>query len=100
MFDDLSARHERLKHRIHNFKIPLSRKGQIAMNVVYFVTPVVSGMYLMEWIHGRAENNLRRGGVLPEDYGEPDAEESIKSKPIAHEKELEKLIKNMTGGGQ
>lgn len=45
---DLHERHERLKKRIHSFRIPLSPTGQKIMGFVYFCIPVVCGYYLME----------------------------------------------------
>ncbi|CAN0438823.1 unnamed protein product, partial [Ectocarpus sp. 13 AM-2016] len=47
IMDDFSAGHQRLKERIHNFRMPLSRPGRIAMSIVYFSIPVVGGYYLM-----------------------------------------------------
>ena len=66
LLGDFSAKHQRLKERIHNFRLPLSRRGRIAMNVVYFAIPVIGGHYLMEWAQGRAQVNLTEAGVLPE----------------------------------
>lgn len=69
IFDDLSERHERLKKRIHKFKIPLSPRGQVAMKLVYFTIPVVGGLYLMQWANDQARVNLKAAGVLPESEG-------------------------------
>lgn len=64
--EELSARHQRLKARIHAFRMPLSKRGQIAMNLVYFSIPVIGGHYIMQWANGQAPGNLRNAGVLPE----------------------------------
>lgn len=90
LFEDISARHERLKHRIHNFKIPLSRRGQIVMNFVYFTVPVMAGTYWIGNLNGKAERNLKRAGVLPKSYGTPQEDrEGLMTGP--HSKELEKV---------
>ncbi len=47
-FSDLSEKHERLKKRIHSFRIPLSPNGQRIMKVVYFCIPVIAGYFIME----------------------------------------------------
>ncbi|RLN93647.1 hypothetical protein BBJ28_00004195 [Nothophytophthora sp. Chile5] len=57
---NLSERHEALKKRIHSTRIPLSKNGQRAMGVVYFVTPIVAGYYIMKWTERRAEANFQR----------------------------------------
>lgn len=66
IMEDFQAGHQRVKERIHNFRMPLSKRGQFAMNIVYFAIPVVGGHYLMEWAHKRAQVNLREAGVRPE----------------------------------
>lgn len=47
-FQDLHEKHERLKKRIHSFRIPLSPRGQAVMKVVYFSIPVIGGYFIME----------------------------------------------------
>lgn len=88
--DDLSARHQRLKERIHSFRMPLSRRGQIAMNVVYFSIPVIGGHYLMKWAQERAKVNLREAGVLPEP-GETPARSMTHEQNVAIKKQLEEV---------
>lgn len=44
---ELNRRHEALKHRIHSFRIPLSKTGQRIMGVVYFSIPVIAGYFIM-----------------------------------------------------
>lgn len=48
MFEELSAKHERLKKRIHAFRIPLSPRGQLIMKVVYFSIPLIGGYFIMD----------------------------------------------------
>ncbi|KAJ0410265.1 hypothetical protein P43SY_002597 [Pythium insidiosum] len=55
---DLGAAHERLKKRVHAFRIPLSKNGQRAMGVVYFSIPVIAGYFVMKWAERRAERNF------------------------------------------
>ncbi|RLN72032.1 hypothetical protein BBJ28_00010548 [Nothophytophthora sp. Chile5] len=57
---NLSERHEALKKKIHSTRIPLSKNGQRTMGVVYFVTPLVAGYYIMKWTERRAEANFQR----------------------------------------
>lgn len=47
-FQQLHEKHERLKKRIHSFRIPLSPRGQAIMKVVYFSIPVIGGYFIME----------------------------------------------------
>lgn len=56
---NLSARHERLKKRIHSTRIPLSATGQRLMGVVYFSIPVVCGYFVMKWTERRAAANFQ-----------------------------------------
>lgn len=88
--DDFSAGHQRLKERIHNFRMPLSRRGQIAMNIVYFAIPVIGGHYLMEWAQGRAQINLKEAGVLPEP-GETPTRSKTHEQNVAIKKQLEEI---------
>lgn len=90
--DDFSARHERLKERIHNFRMPLSRPGRIAMNVVYFAIPVIGGHYLMQWAQGRAQVNLTEAGVLP-GPGETPAKSKTHEQNVAMRRQLEEIKK-------
>jgi hypothetical protein len=59
---DLSERHERLKERIHNTRIPLSPAGQRIMKVVYFLIPVVGGYYVMQLAIAQSHKNLGANG--------------------------------------
>ncbi|KAG5178356.1 hypothetical protein JKP88DRAFT_225304 [Tribonema minus] len=61
---DLRGRHEALKKRIHNFRIPLSPRGQLAMQVVYFTVPFVGGMAIMQWARSKADKNLEHLQVV------------------------------------
>jgi len=58
----LGERHERLKERIHSFRIPLSPAGQRVMGLVYFSIPVIAGYYIMQAVTKQAEQNLGRKG--------------------------------------
>jgi len=40
--------HQRLKHRIHNYKIPLSPAGVRAAGVAYFTIPIIIGYISMK----------------------------------------------------
>lgn len=55
---DLSARHERLKERIHAFRIPLSPRGQKIMGFVYFCIPVIGGYFIMQAAIAQSHHNL------------------------------------------
>lgn len=56
---ELSARHERLKRKIHATRVPLSPAGQRVMGLVYFSVPVVCGYFIMKWTERRAEANFQ-----------------------------------------
>lgn len=56
-FRQLSARHQALKERIHNFRMPLSPMGIRLMKVVYFTIPIVGGYYIMQTAIGYSERN-------------------------------------------
>ena len=58
LFRSLSARHTKLKERVHAYRIPLPPAGQKFMGVVYFVVPIFTGYYIMQWAIGRSEVNL------------------------------------------
>lgn len=45
---ELNAKHERLKKRIHSFRIPLSPSGRRFMGLVYFSIPVILGYNIMQ----------------------------------------------------
>ncbi|KAI9912382.1 hypothetical protein PsorP6_005682 [Peronosclerospora sorghi] len=59
-FRRLGERHEQLKNKIHRTRIPLSRNGQRFMGLVYFITPIIGGYYVMKWAEHRADANFRR----------------------------------------
>lgn len=46
-FSDLSEKHEKLKKKIHSFRIPLSPRGRQFMGFVYFWIPIIGGIVLM-----------------------------------------------------
>lgn len=64
MFSNLGKKHERLKKKIHNFRIPLSKNGQRVMFVVYFSIPIIAGYHIMQWAIGKSEENLSAQGEL------------------------------------
>ena len=42
---------ERLKHRIHNFRIPIrDKRALFLVKVCYFLTPIILGCALMNWV--------------------------------------------------
>ena len=57
-FGKLSEKHERLKERIHGFRIPLSPAGQRFMGFVYMCIPIVGGFYMMQAAIGESHKNL------------------------------------------
>lgn len=61
-FTDIYERHERLKKRIHSFRMPLSPAGQKGMAIVYFTIPIVIGFYIMQAAKGQADVNLGKDG--------------------------------------
>jgi len=63
-FGDLGERHERLKERIHNFRIPLSRRGQLVMGCVYCGAPLLAGFFIYRWSRRKADENLGVEGTL------------------------------------
>jgi hypothetical protein len=57
--------HERLKKRIHAFRLPIaSRWGRAAMGCVYFTVPLVAGYFIMQATNGVRESNLGQHGEL------------------------------------
>mmetsp|Transcript_10141 Transcript_10141/g.12654 ORF Transcript_10141/g.12654 Transcript_10141/m.12654 type:complete len:115 (+) Transcript_10141:430-774(+) len=50
----LYAGHQRLKHKIHNNRIPLSPMGQKFMGFVYFTIPLIGGYFIMQWTVNRS----------------------------------------------
>ena len=77
MMRDLSRRHEELKYRIHNFRMPLSPAGQRFMAFVYFCVPIVGGYFIMDWATSQAEKNLGKNG------------EKLRALKAARDRELE-----------
>ena len=61
-FRDIGRRHEELKKRIHNFRIPLSPRQIQVAKVVYFSVPVVAGYFIMEWAQEQSRLNLGEHG--------------------------------------
>ena len=51
-------KHEHLKERIHNFRIPLSPKGRFVMGCIYCGTPLVAGYMIYRWTKKKADENL------------------------------------------
>ena len=56
-FKSFSERHEALKERIHNFRMPLSPMGVRIMKVVYFAIPIVGGWYIMQAANSYSDRN-------------------------------------------
>lgn len=57
-FANLSEEHEKLKKRIHSFRIPLSPTGQRIMGFVYFSIPIIIGYFIMDSANSQAKHNL------------------------------------------
>lgn len=55
---DVHERHERLKHRVHSFRLPLSPGGRLFMTFVYFSLPIVLGYNIMQFTNKQAEANI------------------------------------------
>jgi hypothetical protein len=55
----LLAEHEKLKKRIHAFRIPLSPRGQKIMGLIYFSIPVIMGYFIMQFTNEMSLKNLK-----------------------------------------
>jgi len=55
---DIQEKHERLKKRIHSFRLPLSPTGQRIMGFIYFTIPIIIGYNIMQVAISRSEVNL------------------------------------------
>mmetsp|Transcript_43028 Transcript_43028/g.69099 ORF Transcript_43028/g.69099 Transcript_43028/m.69099 type:complete len:115 (+) Transcript_43028:61-405(+) len=55
LFRRASEAHRRLKEKVHNSRIPLSRNGQILMGVVYFSIPIALGIACMDYTNSVSE---------------------------------------------
>ena len=62
VFQDVSAAHERLKKRIHAFRMPLSPSVYRIAMFCYFTIPIVGGYFLMQYTNRQREANLGRDG--------------------------------------
>lgn len=71
-FQRFREEHEKLKKRIHAFRIPLSPVGQRVMGLVYFLIPIVTGCFVMQMAFKQAEVNIGRDGSLLRDTKEND----------------------------
>ncbi len=56
----IADEHEKLKKRIHSFRIPLSPTGQRIMSVVYFSIPVIGGYFIMQAAISKSVGNLEK----------------------------------------
>jgi hypothetical protein len=62
-FEELAERHERLKRRIHAFRVPIrSRLGLFGVGVIYVTVPMVSGYLIMQWSLRIRDENLGNEG--------------------------------------
>jgi hypothetical protein len=59
-FKSIGERHERLKRKIHAFRIPLSPAGQKVMAVVYFSIPVICGVFIMDYAIGKSRSTVEK----------------------------------------
>ena len=62
VFQDISAAHERLKKRIHAFRMPLSPTVYRIAMFCYFTIPIVGGYFLMQYTNRQRDANLGRDG--------------------------------------
>jgi hypothetical protein len=54
----IGSEHEKLKKRIHAFRIPLSPTGQNVMKCVYFSIPLILGYFIMDFAQQKSVENL------------------------------------------
>ena len=67
--DEIFRRHEELKKRIHNFRIPLSPTGQRIMSLVYLSLPIIGGYLIMQQVQRQSEANIGvNGSKLTQEY--------------------------------
>lgn len=59
---DISRRHEELKKKIHNFRLPLSPFYRNIATAVYISIPVVAGYFIMQVAIAQSEKNLGTKG--------------------------------------
>jgi hypothetical protein len=71
--NEILRRHEELKKRIHNFRIPLSVTGQRIMSLVYMSIPVIAGYFVMQYTIKISERNIGlQGSKLSDKYSHDD----------------------------
>jgi hypothetical protein len=68
-FRDISRRHEELKKRIHNFRLPLSPFYRKVATAVYVSIPIVAGYFIMQVAIAQSEKNLGAKGEKLEQAG-------------------------------
>lgn len=59
---DVHDRHERLKHRVHSYRLPLSPRGRFLMGCVYFSLPIILGYNIMQFTNRQAQENVGARG--------------------------------------
>jgi uncharacterized membrane protein YjdF len=69
IWNDISESHERLKKRIHTFKMPLSPIAYRVVMVCYLTIPIIGGYYTMQYTNTLVEKNLgKQGSKLRDPY--------------------------------
>lgn len=59
LFERIYFAHERLKRRIHQFRVPIHNKfGLFGVGLVYFSVPCIAGYFIMGWTEKIARENL------------------------------------------
>ena len=100
---EISERHESLKKRIHNFRIPLSPFYRRIATAVYISIPVVAGYFIMQVAIGQSMKNLGMQGEKLEErnrvLGNPGADRGTADQKKALQMLLDrhKLVKNSDG---
>mmetsp|Transcript_9394 Transcript_9394/g.32024 ORF Transcript_9394/g.32024 Transcript_9394/m.32024 type:complete len:106 (+) Transcript_9394:170-487(+) len=87
---DLHRRHEALKKRIHNVRIPLSPGMRRVAMLFYFTAPIVGGYYIMQASNSIRDANL--SGLEESARGTPEYAAAARQN-----EELDKVLRRAAG---
>ena len=104
---EIGRRHEALKKRIHNFRMPLSPRQRIVVGCFYFFTPIVGGYYVMQRAISHTDENLGPQGEKLRERVLPAQDPAHRAGTLAQTAELQRILDRSrnrsaaaNGGGQ
>ena len=90
---EIGRRHETLKKRIHNFRMPIKTPGgRLAVGCLYFFTPIIGGYFVMQEAISHTDENIGPQGELLRERVLPTQDHAKRQGTLAQHAGLQRIL--------